>query len=883
MEFLRRFHRWFRRAKLDADMTREMRTHLEFQTERNRAAGMKTDDAHYAALRQFGNVASFQEQAREQRGWVWLEQTMQDVRFAARQLRRSPGFASVVIVTLALAIGANTAIFSFFRGILLQPLPYAEPERVVLLKKGVRDFGDAIGNVALFAADFVDLQKGTRTVAQLATFTADVATLTGRGEPDLVYGAIVSHDFFPALGGRPILGRTITPADRAGSGDRPVVVSSEFWRSHLGGAPDAVGRTIILNRVALTVVGVMPDDFDFPRGVKFWAAPLGAAPENQLGAPVYDARGRGNNVRLVFGRLRAGVTPDEAEQELTALVQRLPNPNTTARSIRLVNMRDQEVGDVRPALALLLACVGLVLLIACLNVANLMLSRATTRQREMGVRLALGSGRGRIVRQLLTESVLLALLGGTAGVLLSRWGLDLLVRLAPDGIPRLSAVRVDGWVLGFALAISTFTGVLCGLAPVLETAKADLASSMKVGGRSGSAGKLPQRLRAWLVTGEVAISMVLLVAAGLLLRSFWQMQASSWGFSPVQVVSARVAFMDERYNANPARLAFYHALIEKLEAAPGFEAVGTSLDRIGESWVHIPFTPEGRVYARPEDAPQANLHLLVSPGYFRTLGIPLVQGRAFEPADGETADRVVIVDSALARHYFPGESAVGKRVSFVFFGEAVQARIVGVVGPVKSDGPAGEARPDLYVPFPQFPWNNLFVHVRTPVGVAAAGATIKRIVSEIDATAPVIELADMEQVIAKPANARRFPLGLLAVFAAVALLLAAVGIYGVTAYSVAQRTREIGVRMALGAQPGEVVALVLRQGFRPIALGLGAGLVGSAGAAFEIRHMLFEVAPLDAWTFATIPVGLLALALAACAWPARRAARVDPLVALRAE
>jgi len=885
MYIWRKFRMLFRKDQLDADMAEEMRLHVELQAELNHKAGMDADEARFAAIRQFGNVASIQEQAREQRGWVWPEQLAQDLRYAARSLRRNPGFTTTVVVTLALAIGANASIFSFFRGILLRPLPYAEPERVVLLKKGARDYSDIVGvEVGLYAADFADLRQEIKTVEHLAAFTAEGVTLTGRGDPTFVYGAVVSREFFTALGSRAALGRVFTEADAAGTAGRPLVLGHAYWQNNLGGDPAIIGQTLTLNGVAFTVTGVMPADFEFPHGVHFWASPSGPlGPDHQIGGPPFDNGGRGHPVRTVLGRLRPGISLEQAEQEVAGLVLRLPNPNGAVRELHLVNMQDQTLGNVRPALAVLLGCVGLVLLMACLNVANLLLSRATTRQREMGIRLALGSGRGRIIRQLLTESLLLAGSGGLLGVGLSHWGLAALVRLAPADIPRLSEVRIDGWVVGFAVGISVLTGLICGLAPVFETTRADLASTMKLGGRAGTAGGISRWLRSLLVTSEVAVSLVLLVAAGLLLRSFWQMRESSWGFEPAQVVSARVIFMDERYGSKAVRLAVQRSVIEKLRAIPGFESSATSFDRIGESWIHLPFTPAGYSYPRADDAPQANFHLLISPDYFKTLRIPLQQGRDFDATDTENSPPVVVVDAALARHYYPEGQAVGKRIKLALLGQPVDAEIIGVVGEVKADGPDASRKPDIYIPYTQLPWNGFFIHVRTPLGVAAAGAAIKRVVAEIDRGVPLTELASMEDVVARPAAARQFSLGLLGVFAGIALVLAAIGIYGVTAYGVAQRTREIGVRMALGARPESVVGLVLGQSFRPVAIGLVSGLIGGMGVAYAMRKMLFGIAPLDAPTFVAIPLLFTAIALVACLLPARRAAKVDPIIALRAE
>ena len=810
---------------------------------------------------------------------------LSDLRLAVRSLAKSPGFTAVIVFTLALGIGANTAIFSFFRGILLRPLPYEAPEHVVILKKEAHDFGDPVGvEVGLRAADFRELQVQTQTVQEMATYTLDSATLTGRGPGDLVTPAIVSPNFFSMLGSRAAVGRTFASADTsAGASGRLAVLAHSYWQTRFDGSPAIIGETVILNNVPFTVVGIMPEDFVFPRDVQAWVTPVAVVPEDAIGQPTSNIGGRGNNLRTILARLKPGTSLEQAEMELAALVGHLPNPNAVKRQVHLVNMRDQSVGEVRPALALLLGCVGLVLLITCLNVANLMLSRATARQRELGIRLALGSSRGRIARHLFSECLVLSLLGGGMGVLLSSWGLDLLVHAAPADIPRLMTVHMDASVLGFALIISILTGLACGVAPVLGTAKTDLVTATKTGDRGGSAGAAPRRLRAAMVAGQVAISCMLLVAAGLLLRSLEKMQAFPWGFDPTQVVSARVAFLGDRYRGNPARLVFYRTLLEKLAAVKEFDSVGTSLDRIGRTWIHLPLIAEGQVYPNPAEAPQASYHICVSPGYFRALGITLQQGRTFARTDDEKTENVVIIDTTLAKRIFPDGQAIGKRLKLPHPDGERLAEVVGVVTSVKSEGPMTASLPDVYVPYAQLPWNNFFVHVRTPVAVALAGETIKRIVHEIDRDVPVSDIASMEQVTAIPSNARKFPLGLLGGFALIALALATVGIYGVTSYGVVQRTREIGVRLALGAQPREIVSLMLGQGFRPIALGLVIGFAGSAVTAYAMRNLLFGVAPLDAPTFVFIPLLLAAIALVACWLPARRATKVDPIEALRAE
>ena len=811
---------------------------------------------------------------------------LSDIRLAFRSLARTPGFALVIVVTLALGIGANTAIFSFFRAILARDLPYGQSDRIVILKRSPHDFGELMGaDIGLLAADFLDLQSSAESLEDLATYTLDAPTLTGCGSPDLAVGTLVTHNFFTMLGARAELGRVFTPAD-AGSNatGRLLVLSRHFWLSRFGGDPAIIGQTLVLNKVSFTVIGVMPADFEFPHDAWFWATPAATVPEFVIGPSVPPFGGRGHYLRTILGRLRAGVSREQAEKELAALVARLPNPNQSKRPVHLVTMTDQAVGSVRLVLTVLLGCVGLVLLIACFNVANLMLSRATARQREIGIRLALGSGRWRIARQMLSESLVLALFGGAAGVALSVLALRLIVRVAPPDIPRLEGVHIDGMVMGFAFVISILTGVACGLAPVFGAARTDLVTGIKSGGdRGGSAGAAPRRLRAGLGAGEVAISLILLVAAGLLLRSLEKMQAVSWGFNPTNLVSARVTFVDERYGTLPAQRQFYRTLLEKLEAVPGFDAVGTGLDRIGQTWVHMAVMKEGETYRSPADAPQASYHF-INPGYLRTLGITLLQGRGFTVADDENAPPVVLIDVALAGKFFPDGQALGKRIGLNRPQGMLWPEIVGVVANVKSDGPSGgEWRSDLYRPFLQAPYDSFYIHARTSMSVAAAGALLRQTVAEVDAGLPIAHLESMEETVAKFGDARKFPLGLLGAFAALALLLAGLGIYAVTAYGVAQRTREIGVRMALGSSPGAVVALVVKQGFGPIALGLVAGMIGAVIAALVMRNLLFDVKPMDLMTFTVVPVVLALFALLACWLPARKAARVNPLEALRAE
>jgi putative ABC transport system permease protein len=541
-------------------------------------------------------------------------------------------------------------------------------------------------------------------------------------------------------------------------------------------------------------------------------------------------------------------------------------------------MRDQIVGKVRGALGVLFGCVALVLLLACLNIANLVLARANARQRETAIRLALGAGRWRLVRQILTESVMLSLFGGALGVLVGIVGLRLLVALAPGDLPRLAGVGVDAWVLGFAFLISVITGILCGLAPALEMTSADLSHTINEGSRGGSTGVERRRLRAILVCGEVAISLVLLVGAGLLLRSFWQMQGVSWGFNSARLVSMRVGLAAP---GQPVTVATYRALIDKLEREPGFESVATSFDRIGISWFQGAFAAPGEVYTNRDDMPKCSFHP-VSPTYFATLGIPLLRGRTFNVDDHEKGRPVAIVDANLARRHYP-DGAVGKKLTTGSNVGGGEVEIVGVVGAVKSNGPETMANADIYFPAEQMLTPNLFVTVRTKLSPAVTVAAVRRILRDIDAKLPLTDIASMDEIVTRAGINRRFPLIVICAFAALAIVLAAIGIYAVTAYAVTQRTREIGIRMALGSEAQAVIGLLVRQGFVPILIGLGVGLAGGTGLAFAMRSLLFGIPPFDLATFLLVPFILAAIAAAACWLPARRAAKIDPLVTLRAE
>ena len=881
---------WFRRLlgvfqakKRDAEMSEEMRLHLEGLIERNIANGMSREEARFAALRLFGGVAQLEERCRDERRSLGLDALLRDVRFAIRQLHKNPAFTAVVVLTLALGIGANTAIFSFFSGIILRPLPFSEPDRLAIVQQSALKFGD----ISYSPAEATQLQAQTTTLEGVASYSAEVATLTGRGAPESLFCSVVSGNLFSVLGSKPRMGRTFLPEEARAGARRVAVVSNRFWRFTLGERNNALGETITLNGVPFTIIGVMGPEFEFPRWIDAWLNPAGSAPEFRVGQRV-ETTERDDNYLSLVGRVKRGTDFTQAETELTGLVRRTAaadDGSTFDRSVHLMPMRLEAIGTISTALGLLLGFVGLVLLIACLNVANLLLARATTRQREIALRVALGASRFQIARQLLTESLVLSVLGGAVGVVLGWWGSRFLLQLAPADLPRLTEVKLDSWVLIFSVALSIVTGIGFGMAPVLHSSSPDLTTAMKEGAQNLSGGSRRQRLRGMLVATEVALSVVLLLSAGLLLRSFWKMLQVPLGYQTTNIISGRIGFSDPQYQNRNKSIAAYRQVLERIAALPGAESVAASFDQMGVSWGHVVFIPEGQSYATPEEAPHAAIHA-ISPAFFKTLGIPLLQGRDFTMDDDENAPDVVIINSTLARRYFPDGQAIGRRLKFGFGPEQNNRPlpvIIGVVADVKHDGPEAESGNRAYTVLTQNSRMNFFVFIRTPLDIATMGAALKRVVQEIDPNVPVAGVSDLSQTVAFPATKRRFPLILMSLFAGLALVLASIGIYAMTAYAVAQRTREIGIRMALGARAGEVVRLVLSQGIRFVFVGTATGLIGGGVAALLLRSLLFGIPILDPVTFSIIPLFLLAVAVGACWIPARRAAKVDPMIALRSE
>lgn len=808
----------------------------------------------------------------------------QDVRYAVRMLLKKPGFTAVVIITLALSIGANTAIFSVVSAVLLRPLPYADPEQLVMI--WMRGADDPSGRIPASYPDVLDYKSQSRSFSHIAAYTIGSTTLAGNGdhEPELLRGARVTADLFPVLNAEPSIGRAFS-AQEDQTGAAPVVVISHgLWQRRFGANPSIVGRQVTLNGMSTTVLGVMPPDFKFPGWTDEQFEFL--MPLNSAASLTKMLSTRAAQFLSVIARLKPGVTREQAAAEVSAIAQRLeqayPETNTN-RKARLVSLQEDIVGDIRPALLVLLGAVGLVLLIACANVGNLLLARASSRNREIAVRTALGASRTRVVRQLLTESLLLAALGGALGLLLAGWGIDLLMTAAPADLPRLTEVNLDVGVLGFTLVVAVLTGVAFGLAPALQASKLNLNESLKEGGRSGGEGARRNHVRSLLVISEVALSLVLLVGAGLLIKSFWQLLQTDPGYRTDRVLTTGIPAPRTKY-PEPSQVAtFYQEVLRHIEALPGTTAAGyVSLLPLGGNDIWNSFEIEGRPPSAPGSRTEARSQV-ASPNYFDTINIPVLRGRVFTERDANNMPPVIVVNETFARRYFPGEDPVGKRL--VFSGDnPVRREIVGVVGDVRHQGLDKEASPEYYLSYLQSPNYNLKLVVRSasadPGDLASA---VRGVIREVDKDQLVGEMKTMETLVAESVAPRRFNMTLLGVFATVALVLASIGIFGVISYSVTQRTREIGIRMALGAQKGDVLRIVIKQGMTLALVGVMLGLLGAFALTRVMSSLLYGISATDPLTFTTVALLLTTTALLACYIPARRATKVDPLVALRYE
>ena len=871
-----KFTPW-RRRRRDRELDEEIESHLRMAIAERMARGQSADEAADAARRELGNVGLVKEVTREQWGWSSLERLVRDGRFAVRALAKNPGFAGAAILALALGIGANTAILSVVDAVLLRPLPYADPGRlVVILHRGENPVAPA---------NFLDWRRQSRSFEAMGAAEYWTPNLTAAENPEKLWALRMTADVLPMLGVRPLLGRFFTREEEAAGKDRVAVIGHRLWRRRFGSDPGVIGRAISLNGEPYTIVGVMPEAFRF---APFWAT------NSDLWAPLAfgeRAGSRESSSLRVFARTKSGVSLPAAAAEMAAITGRLERefPGTN-RDVRVISLQEKVVGTVRPALLVLLGAVGLVLLIACANVAHMLLARAAARQREIAVRAALGATRGRLIRQTLTESLVLALAGSAAGVALAAYGLRVLVALGPATIPRLADVGLDGRVLLATLAVSMLTGIGFGLAPALQASAVRVQDALKEGGRSGE-GRERSRLRRVFVASEVALALVLLVGAGLMIRSFAALRAIDPGFDPRNVVTMVVSVGGTK-EAEPGRRAvFYGELLDRVRALPGVRAASliNHLPLAGDIW-GWPFAVEGRPRPRAGESPTAT-YRVVFPGYFRAMGIPLLRGRDIAAGDTLAAPGVVVINEFMARRHWPGEDPIGRRIALDDPREdPAWMTVVGVVrDAVRSDWSSAPEE-ESYLPFLQSklylesPGNHvayMTLVARTEGDPAAAAASLRAAAWSFDRSLPISEVQTMERVVADATAGPRFQMLLLGIFAAVAAILAAVGIYGVMSYAVSRRAREIGVRMALGAGARDVLRLVVGEGMSVAIGGAAAGLAGALVLTRLMRSLLYGVSSTDPVTYAAVALLLLAIALSASYFPARRAARIDPIVALR--
>jgi putative ABC transport system permease protein len=806
-----------------------------------------------------------------------MDHLKQDIQYAFRRLFKSPGFTLVAVATLALGIGANSAIFSVVNGVLLKPLPYPDADRLV----GVYHVTEG-QRAVMSGPNFIDATSAAKSLENAAAVSNTEITLTGDGEPVRLDVAGVSASLFNVLRVRPILGRTFNADENTPGKTDVVVLSHALWKGHFGGDPAIVGKHITLDGVSKEIIGVMPAGFAYPVAREAWL-PL-KYNEN------FVSKQRGAWYLRVVARLKPGVTPQQSAAEVETLGKNLARQYPDANEgvgMTTFPLREAMVGDIRSSVLVLLGAVGFVLLIACANVANLLLARAAARETEMAVRAALGARRGRLVRQLLTECVILSLAGGALGLLLGVWGVAFLVSLEPHGIPRLDAVTVDATVVLFTFGIAILTGLAFGVVPALHATRGALSGSLKEGGRGAVTSRGGARIRGILVVAEMALAVMLLAGAGLLMRSFVRLQSVDPGFNPLQALSFDLSLPDAQYEAEPKQVAFFDQLLPRLRALPGVRAADAVmlLPLTGNNF-NISFEVAGRPPISPALQPTMEVRV-ATPGYLSEMGIPLKRGRGFTDDDKAGTPRVVILTETSAQKFFPNEDPIGKTIK-LGWGRGpgkpkAGGEVVGIVGDVKGSSLSEPNEPQIYLPYRQWPVDSMSVVMKTTTPPESLVAAVRQEVHAIDPNLPVSGIGTLEKIISESISQPRFYMMLLAIFASVALLLAAIGIFGVLSYAVSQRTREIGIRMALGAPGRTVVGLIVRQAMVLVASGVAAGTIAALLVSKTITKMLFSVAPTDPVTFGSVAAVLVAVALFASYLPARRATRVDPIVALRAE
>jgi len=880
-----RFERWLysiplrirsllRRNAVERELDDELQYHLEQKTQHYIAAGLGAEEARRKALRDIDGLELRKEECRDARRVSRLEDFVQDLRFAVRTLRKAPGFTLTAVITLALGIGANAAIFSVVNAVLFRGLPYPNSEQLFTLPS----------NQSL--PDLEDIQKQTSSFAAIGGINTQALDFTGQGEPVQISGGLCNAELFDALGIHPVLGRAFSPAEDSYGGPALVVLSHGFWMRYFGGDAAIIGKSIRLSGNSYTVIGVLPREFWLPGRPKDVLASLRVVSPSA-------AKERDVHFLHTYFRLKPAVSFAQASAEMGNADQWLalhyPEENTahdfTDTHRRLLSLQESVVGDVRLELLVLFAAVGFVLLIACVNFASLQLARCATRQREIAIRAALGAPSGRLIRQMLTESVFLSLLGGAAGLVLAALGVRLLMTLTPAGLPRIANTSIDTAVLGFTFAVSLLTGIVFGLVPALNATLFGVSAKLKEDTRTTAGGASGQRLRKFLVVSEIALALVLLISAGLMIRSFVLLHSIDPGFRTDNLLTMRLELPEARYREQTKQRQFHQELLEGLNSIPGVQAALVSeLPMSGDYLTHN-FVIEGRPQVPAGSEPEV-LTRTVAGDYFGVMGIPLLAGRDFGPQDRTGSPHVAVVNRTFVAQYFPGQDPLGARVQWARSDPPDWMTIVGVVGDIKHFGPGEPEEPAVYDLYSQTAqkWKRwMYPTIRGAASPGSLLGQVKQRLWAIDKQLPVTQVFTMNEVLAASLDHQRFNLTLLGIFAGVALALAIVGIYGVMSYAITQRTNEIGIRVALGAQQRDVLWLILGQGLRLALVGSALGIAAAFALTRYMSHLLYGISPRDPQTFAAIPFALLGVALLACYVPARRAMRVDPIVALRYE
>ncbi len=881
-----KFSGLFRKARLEEQLDDEVRAHLDMLADENLRKGMSPEEAHYAAMRQFGNISRMKEECRDRWSIRLIDEAAQDVRFGLRQLRRNPGFTIIAILTLALGIGANTAIFSVVNGVLLNPLPYHHPGRLVALYSRTEHFSRS----SISYPNFLDWVRDNRSFSPLAAYRPYDFDLTGMGVPERVHAEMVSAEFFDVLGVNPVIGRMFLPEDDRLGAAHVVLISGGLWKREFGSSPRVLGKALTLNGVAYTVIGVIPSSFSYS-GSNFRRSDV-YVPLGNCDDPTFLDRRTSMGMNAV-GRLKPGVTFAQAEADMDVLAKHLAEQYPDAdkgTGITLVPLKQSIVGSIRPYLLLLLAAVTFVLLIACVNVANLLLARSTGRAREFAIRSALGAGRSRILRQFLTESVLLALAGGGFGLLIASWGLQYGLRLLPEALPRARDIHLDGHVLLFTVVVSVFAGILFGVVPAFKVSETDRQETLKEGwcGPGGTR----HRTQSTFVVVEMALTLVLLAGAGLMIRSLVSLWNVDPGFNPRHVLKFNLSFPLQEKTPGAIR-ATLREIQSEFASIPGvLAAAETAASQPLENYSDMPFWLGGHPKPSTQSKMKRAMFYLVQPDYLKVMRIPLERGRFLTSADNEHSPVVTVIDDHFAHLYFHGKNPIGKHINFAILN--LTAEVVGVVGHVTQWGPGSDStapvQAQCYLALSQLP-DRLIVGFRgdTAVVVRTAGPSlgqldsISRAARRINGRAVIYGAATMQSILAESTSLHRFAMILLGIFSTLALLMATIGIYGVISYATRQRTHEIGIRMALGAGKSDVLKMVVGQGFRLALVGVAIGIAGALALTRFLSSLLYGVKPTDPITFIAVSVVLIAVALLASYIPARRAAKVDPMVALRYE